>query len=78
MVESRTALSFTLLREKSLEDSLCANRKWEGNGNRERHHTAAAAHFVKVIRNGGGGGYTRTRITCGIERSEGGVDEEES
>lgn len=53
MVERRTALSFTLFRENSLEDSLCANRKWERNGNKARDNTAAAAHFVKAIVGGG-------------------------
>lgn len=40
MVERSTALSLTLLRENSLEASLCANREREWNGHRAATKTA--------------------------------------
>lgn len=53
MVERRTALSFTLLRENSLEDSLCADRRRRRERGTEEEIKQLQPHIWGTPRGGG-------------------------
>lgn len=67
MVERRTALSFTLLRENSLTDSVCTSGETQRN-DKTAAADKTAAHRVQPP----------PRITCCFHLSGGGFHEEES